>query len=363
MRPRATHRGFVLVAVLAMLVILSLLAGTIAQVAQRVRDDEVERQRIIQDEIDLASTRATLFYLLASQRMTFGGLTVDDQVVLSEDQQLDARRTREDPIAVMAVGTEIRLDGSAHAGLAGLRFALQDDRGLLGVNWAPSLMLERWRGALSGAPESLEAPAVPIATLSNLLLDYQDADSLYRINSAEAEAYEAAGLPPPTNQVLATPLELRRVMGWRDLLSGVPDSRLVDTLTVSRSPVINVNTAPVEVLASLPGVDMATAQRIVDARQVQPFSLRAAFRNFAGGLPGGEDVVSLYPSTSGILKLWSPRGGAVQVLHWTLTPLDDGGRPWREDYEFTLPQDDWIDAGPARAVATPLLAQPVPAPR
>lgn len=345
-----------LVAVLAMLVVLALLAGAVAQVTQRLRDDQLERQRLLQDEIAMAGTRATLLYLLASQRMTFGGLTIDDQVVLTDDQQREADEGGS-PVAIMAVGSEISLDGRAHRGLSGVSFALQDDRGLLGVNWVAPAILDRWLGEVGG-----QAPERPIATLSNLLLDYQDADSLYRINSAEAPAYEEAGLPPPSNQTLATPLELRRVIGWHQALSGVPDTTLVDNLTVTRSPTININTAPVEVLASLPGLDRAAAARVVSARELRPFSLRAAFRDFAGALASGEDSVSLYPSMSGTLKLWSPRGGAVQVLHWTLTPLDDGGRPWREDYEFTLPQDGRLDAGPARAVATPLFADPAPAP-
>lgn len=360
MSTRATVRtagqgGFVLVAVLAMLVVLALLAGAVALVTQRLRDDQVERQRLLQDEIAMAGTRATLLYLLSSQRVTFGGLTVDDQVVYTEDQQREADEgTRQ--IGIMAVGTEISLDGRAHRGLSDLRFSMQDDRGLLGVNWVAPVILERWLGAVGGDPSTR-----PVGTLSNLLLDYQDADDLYRINSVEAAGYASAGLPPPSNQTIATPLELRRVVGWRDALAGVPDTTLVDTLTVARSPTINVNTAPVEVLASLPGLDRTIAERVVAARELQPFSLRGAFRDFTGGLAGGDESVSLYPSTSGTLKLWSPRGGAVQVLHWTMTPLDDGGRPWREDYEFTLPQDGRLDAGPPRTVASPLFADPAPA--
>ena len=94
--------GFVLVAVLAMLVILSLLAGTIGAVTQRLRDDELQRQRQLEDEIAMASTRATVLYLLLTQRMTFAGLTVDDQVVLSVDQQVEARGGNE-PIGIMPV--------------------------------------------------------------------------------------------------------------------------------------------------------------------------------------------------------------------------------------------------------------------
>ena len=66
--------GFVLVLVLAMLVVLSLLAGGIAATTARLRDHAEDRQRDLQDQVDMASTKATLYYLLSTQPMTVGGL-------------------------------------------------------------------------------------------------------------------------------------------------------------------------------------------------------------------------------------------------------------------------------------------------
>ena len=71
--------GFVLVLVLAMLVVLSLLAGGIAATTARLRDHAEDRQRDLQDQVDMASTKATLYYLLSTQPMTIGGLTVDNR--------------------------------------------------------------------------------------------------------------------------------------------------------------------------------------------------------------------------------------------------------------------------------------------
>ena len=55
MRARATG-GFVLVLVLAMLVVLSLLAGGIAATTERLRDQSEARQRELQDQIDIAGS-------------------------------------------------------------------------------------------------------------------------------------------------------------------------------------------------------------------------------------------------------------------------------------------------------------------
>ena len=356
------RNGFVLVAVLAMLVILSLLAGTVALVAQRVRDDQLERQRMLQARIDMESTQASVLYLLLTQRMTFGGLTVDERVVLSDDERRAAANDREDVISFMPTGNEIAMDGTTNRGLADIRFALQDDRGLIAFNWTPPAILE---GLLEqGRDESGAGPAaprVPVATLRNLLMDYQDPDDLYRLNSAEADGYRREGLPAPANRVLATPLELRRIKEWDKAIGFLDDREIVGTLTATRSAQININTAPALVLASLPGVDLEMAARAVDARVLAPFISLSGFEQLLGAAPADEGLLSLYPLPSGTLTLWPAGGGAVQVLHWTLTPLDDGGRPWREDYEFTLPQSDGDTGQAARTPATPVFADAVPA--
>jgi general secretion pathway protein K len=331
-------------------VILSLLAGTVAAVAQRLRDQELERKLLEDAELDLASTKATLLYLLLTQRMTFGGLTVDDRMVLSEGDQA-AQGGFDRPISLFPVGNELALDGRAYGGLGRAAFSLQDDRGLLGVNWALPVFMERWWAQLGYT-------ALPAVTLNNLLLDYQDQDELYRLNSAERREYLRAGRPPPLDMPLATPLELRLIMGWDEAIAGLDDNRLLRTLSVVRAPSINVNTAPVEVLQVLPGIDAGIAGRVVARRALGPFVRMSEFRAFVGGQMAEEERLSLYPAESGTMQLWAPLGGRVQTVHWTLTPWDDGGRPWREDYGLTLPQ---ARSGTAPALARPaaaLLAQP-----
>ena len=342
--------GFVLIAVLAVLVILSILAASVGAITQRLRDQQLERQRRLRSEIAMTSTRATVLYLLTSQRMTFGGLTVDQRMVLSEDERADLQ-SGDTPVSYFPVGDEVPMDGSVRRGLAGTRFALQDDRGLLAVNWVPPLMLERYLSADGGKP-------MPIATMINLLKDYQDADDLYRLNSAEREDYLKANKPAPSNRSLVTPTELRRVIGWDKALAGVSDVELNDSLAVIRSAQINVNTAPARVLRSLPGIDKALATRIIALRSIRPFTSESDFYQLAGALPVDENLLSLYPMASGTLKLWSVDGGPVEVLHWTLTPRADGGRPWREDYEFILPGDQTTTRGPARPVAAKVFAEP-----
>ena len=350
-----SQSGFILVLVLAMLVILSLLAGTVAVVAQRLRDQEAARKRLEDAQLDLESTRATVLYLLLTQRMTIGGLTVDDKVVLTEDEQA-MQRDGERALSITPVGTEIALDSRAYAGLGGVAFSLQDDRGLLGVNWIQLPILDRWIAQWRGVDRDMAA-----ITYQNLLMDYQDQDDLYRLNSAEREGYQAAGMRPPSNRTLATPLQLRAVKGWRELLETGDDSALLGQVTLARSPAININTASATVLRALPGVDADIARRLVDARTVAPFLSDVAYYRFIGRDTGEENHVTIYPADSGVMRLWIPGAGSVRSIHWALTPWDDGGRPWREDYELTLPQDDSTTPPTLARPASTLFAKPVPA--
>ena len=73
-------------------------------------------------------------YLLSTQRMTLGGLTVDNMVSGGEDGVRPV--TSEDDLeSWLPIGNEVALDGRANQGLGGARFAFQDDYGLFGVNW------------------------------------------------------------------------------------------------------------------------------------------------------------------------------------------------------------------------------------
>ena len=115
MRPVRREGGFVLVLVLAMLVVLSLLAGSIAATTSRLLEQATQRERGMQDQLDMASTRATVLYLIGTQRLTVGGLTVDNLVSFGED----GVRPSQSPADIegngllLPVGTEIAMDGRA----------------------------------------------------------------------------------------------------------------------------------------------------------------------------------------------------------------------------------------------------------
>ncbi len=331
-RTKAGVQGFILVLVLAMLVVLSLLAGSIASVTTRLRDQAQFRQTRLRDSIDIASTRATLLYLLNTQRMTIGGLTVDRNVSFGENgvRQIESN---EDLMSTLPVGNEIALDGRVYQGLHAVRFSMQDEQGLFGVNWSPPQALSR---LLS---EARVPTRMPSETLINRLMDYQDPDDLYRLNSLEADGYRAAGMLPPSNRKLATPMELMRVSGWADALAFLTPAELSDTVSLEDTSMININTAPARVLMTVEGLNAELVGRIIARRKVQPFLTGRALFDFLGVQSAAEDGVAVYPAGSGTLKLWSANGGQVGLLHWSLSILEDGQPPWREDYELIQSQN------------------------
>lgn len=351
MNMRRPEQGFILIVVLVSLVVLSLLAAAVATVSERAIAEARADADMFQGEIAIAGTRDTLLYMLSTQRQTFGGLTVDKQVVWSAGQ---ASASREDGeiTSQLPIGNEIRLDGTPYRGLVGASFALQDDAGLFSPNWSFDYFRPGFFQLL-GVPPS-ERPGMEAKRL-----DYQDPDDLYRLGGAEAEQYEAKGLPPPTNRTLVTPLETRRILGWGEALADRDDAQLASFLTAARTVLINVNTAPAAVLQTIPGVDAATAARIIAMRQVTPFMLGWQFQQ-AFNLPIDQQSqpIGLLAVGYGTLKLWHNAAGPARLIHWTLTPIDEGGRPWRLDYEITLPRDEVTDTDLARVPQTPLFPQP-----
>lgn len=345
--PRQRQQGFVLVIVLAVLVVLALLAGSAAESSRRAVDAATAEQQRFQSELDLMSTRETTLFLLATHRRTLGGLSMSyiaPDTTLFDDEGTGA----------LPVGNEVRLDGRPYAGLGDTVFALQDDHGLISINWSTPYMRRAWL-------LSLGADANELGRLEDLRLDYQDADGLRRLDGGEEREYRAAELPPPSNRVFHSPLELRRLPLWRDLLRPFDDEQLLGMVTSTRSASINLNTAPEAVLALLPGMNPGEAARLRALRQLSPLtSTYELARSFALIEPD-EGLYSLFANNSGNLILWDRRFGTKRLAHWTLTTLGNTDTPWRIDYEVTLPRGNQTDQPVAGKPETPLFSATDPA--
>ncbi len=215
----------------------------------------------------------------------------------------------------------VRLDGRPYKDDAGAILQLRDTRGMLNAAKLPPLW---WRTLLhnNGLADAT------IDAMLDILADYQDADSLRRLNGAEADDYAALGLPPPRNAQLVTPAELRAMPVWRDQ-KALWDSGFADSLVVTPYLGFNPNTASWQVISAMPGVTPEIAKSIVALRETGRLVGAADFAALGvGGIGGIYSPVSSYPSDTLVLTLWAPgvAWGARSVV--MLTPSSLYG-PWR----------------------------------
>ena len=166
------------------------------------------------------------------------------------------------------------------------RVRLEDEGGKVNINRAgPGLL----RAMLDGFDLSDAERDVIVDSI----LDWRDADDFHRMNGAESEYYEA--LPDPyraKNGDFSSPEELMRVRGvtaeifyggLEEMITvhpGNPRLPLAAAAGASRGGShavpfsydrINVNAAPVLLLASLPGMTRELAEAVITAREIEPF--------------------------------------------------------------------------------------------
>lgn len=335
--PRA-QRGFVLAATLWMMAILTIAAMYFAQRIANARSLAEQASLHSQALLDMQADRAELLYRLATTPLSLYGLGD-------------------------APSTAIALDDRVYAGTHAGELRLQDDRGLLNLNVIDDVRLDRLLNILG-------APADGRAALIDALRDYIDSDDLKHLNGAEAGEYAAAGLPPPRNANLVTPYEARSIYGWSAIPSLWKNDVLARLTTTSGSWSLNPNTAPWQILATLPGMTPEGAQAIIAARKVAPLTQATQIAALTGV------AVSQDPFAPGVVTFPADSVRITQQAHgmqwgWqynvTLTPVSDFA-PWRIDYFYrvALPSSDENPPValplPARATRDAALTQGLPPP-
>lgn len=306
MRTPSSQRGFVLVLTLWLLTFITIAAVYFDQRVTRARELAGNSQKMAQLAIDMAGTRAEMLYRLSTTPMSVHGLG---------------------PAPERAVA----LDDSAYRGDGETVVRLQDSRGLFNLNLAADDAIERFLGLLGVEPARRLA-------MIDTLRDYIDNDNLRRLNGAEAKDYEAAGLPPPRNDKLRTPFEPLRIMGWRDRTELWKDGRMPRLLTTSGyASANNPNTAPPEVLATLPGMTALAAKLAIERRKQAPIQSGDELA-LLSGIPRDllQFKVIALPAPS--VRITQSAPGLPWQLQYAveLTPLGTDS-PWHIDYFFKSP--------------------------
>ncbi|MDM8564195.1 type II secretion system protein GspK [Candidatus Halobeggiatoa sp. HSG11] len=325
------QNGFVLVTTLWILAALTIAASYFALWTQKSVNIVQDMQADTQGEIDMYSTQTSITYLLITQKLNVAGLTVpkiDDNIEEIEEIEVDEISSD----SILPVGGEIKLDDRPYVGYGKAFFALQDKRGLIGINFADKNVISSLLGVLGVEPE-LRGPLVA------KLQDYIDFDDLHRLNGAEDSHYKRLNLPPPINNYLTTSMECKNILDWSEqetLWKNNAFGQLTNTMFATYP---NFNTAPALVLQAAYNLTTEHAQRIVATRKNSPVLSIDQLNQMTGTMVDVDpEELMIFPSTNLRLTIWYEGSKRMRQVHINLPlSLISDKKPWEIDYYLDIP--------------------------
>jgi hypothetical protein len=320
----SNSKGFVLASTLWVLALLAIAAGYFATWTADMLEDANSLKQHTSNQIDMASTRAILLYLLSTRYMTEAGLSLDTTY----------ENTRGDLDAIGKLQqTHIKLNDKPYPGIGQSFFSLQDEGGLVPLNSDNTLYLNNLLGILG-------VPAIERMMLSDRIQDYRDEDNLHRLNGAEASHYRKAKKTSPPNRDLLASWEARNILGWESQPSLWENNSLPRLSNSVWDGWPNFNTAPKRSLLTHPNLSYRDAQIILDSRERRPF-LHIGDINQALGRRISIDPLGsvFFPSRFVRLTLQSKNTRRAYEIHIQLTP-SSSNMPWLIEYAtmFTAPE-------------------------
>ncbi len=342
------QKGFALIAVLGLLVVLSLVAAFIADYAeQRLEQTHQLRQRL-QGQLDSQATLATLLHLVATRPLVQNAFLLQPPPADEPNDSFDPFRTTA-PAFDIASLPHLRVDGQRYHGLGTSVFALQDEGSLLSL-------LDPDRQRWSNLFQQHDLGPRQAERFLDQLLDYTDQDDLRRLNGAVSSDYASAGLPPPPQRLMISPGQVFNLLDAPDLQDQL--YAILPLVTTRSGQLHNLNTAPLVVLQTIPGLDPPLAEAIVAERQKRPFAdLADANQRLGRIIPLDPLAVPSHASPFLRIQLWEDRQSCRQPIWLGLSSTPSSRlTPWEIDYFFTLDHEQ-----PCRApqqVAFPPLFQP-----
>lgn len=329
-------RGFVLVATVWVLAALVLLADYVSGVVAADRERARLALAALRDDLDARGTEATLLYLLATKPSNHRGLLLEPLTAPALSSSVAPGTTGSDATITFA--------GEPYHGIGRVRFSLQDEAGLAAVNKPGGLYQVALRHA--GVAQA------DIALLLPRLRDYMDRDETLLVGGAERADYAAAGLPPPANWFLVSPLEVQKVLGARTIVPAEAWSFLRRNTTSAFTVGVNFNTMPLAMLTAFLGGDEAAARRVAQHRERHVLADVHAVREVAGhDLSAYGDLAGVTVASRLRLALWPEGGRQRTIVGVALTP-NAINVPWRKEYRYFEPASGGSES--ARALATPL---------
>jgi hypothetical protein len=351
MRPAEHGRGeggFALVLTLVVILVLSLLTEIMSRWVSAALDNAFANREEVDAKRKLGEAIAISVYILGTRPLSFRGiefLTIARLRPTARPETVGGF----DPAA-----DYIRLDSHPYS-LDGAELRFQDARGLIALNRGSADDLSALLGLLGVAADD-RGPLIA------KLQDYVDADSLVRLNGAEARQYADAGREPPANAPLRTPWEVRRVLDW-DKIKGIAQEDTPWGSLTTTAPIdgFNVNTAPRALLSLMPGINEAGVDNVIRWRRDQPIMTGYQFGSLAGlPIPQGPSRFLGFPANMILITLSAPYAPLERRLAIRLSPqLRD--HPWTIEYDLEMPRTVRDEKQlTANALPLPALLSPIP---
>jgi general secretion pathway protein K len=317
--------GYALVLTLLVILALALMTEAMTRWVSSAVDHALAHREEAEAKRQMAENNAIAMYLLATRPLSMRGL----ELLLVEQLRSRAGTSVLEP--AQPAESFLRLDDHPYR-LGDAVVRLQDARGLINLNLGSDYDLYALLG-LFGVEAAARGPLIA------KLQDYTDADSLVRLNGAEAPGYEEAGREPPANGPLRTPWEVRRILDW-DRVDGIMREDTSWPLLTATAPLagFNINTAPPALLALIPWMTPDAVVKILRWRVEQPILGNFQLRLLTG-IPVAEDPLRdrAFPANSLILTLSAKHWPLERRIAVRLTPKSRD-HPWIIDYDVELPR-------------------------
>lgn len=333
---RARTSGFVLVAVLWVLVIMTLAASAFSGWVDLAREEAIKHQQQLDAKLRTVDLLARLSFAYATSPRVADGLVLPagDGGTARQDvtfTSLDDFMAGAAPVVKnLDSYATLRMDDSVLAAGDGVRFSIQDRGGLIGVSFLTD------RRVFQNLLSQLGGRATP-DQLRDWLHDYQDADDYKRLNGAESMIYQQSRRPPPRNAYLRWPLELRKVLGWDELLASMPDGELLRVFKDEGSVMVNVNSAPLPVLKLLFSNEQLNT--VLQQRSKEPIRSVSSLASLA--YDDGSIPLSVIPSEGFRLWVWHENSSTAEVYDVQFSHLNAGRSAWYYHWSVrvALPHD------------------------
>lgn len=325
---RREQQGFILIITLGMITAFAFGASILGEWATRaLRDARAAREQAAMERA-MMSARSNLTFQLMTNFLSPRGLELPDSFAGGMEMRAQGAA---DPLGATTRGARLlRLDGRAYVYDEDLVVSVQDARGLLNLNVVQDIELSRLLTRFG-------VPADVHQSLINRLADFREPGDLARLGGAKRPQYLEAGRPPPPGQPLQTPWQAASVLGWDEYPQLWRNPGLPALTSAGIVVGLNVNTAPLPLLAALYDIPEDQLPRLEQARESVVLQSANDLAAYGARAPRTDPLRFIsFPADTFILTFYGRRSAKRTVVSLVLTP-SGMHQPWRIDYALEMP--------------------------